>query len=144
MGTGLKSIGVYAFYGSTIKIAQIGANVTEIGGSAFSSAKFQNNLIIPDGVENIPEYAFRAVTIPGGLLVIGSSVKTIGERAFASISSLQRVWSKATTPPSLQSGNYSSFYDTQRQYLGVPIGSRDSYRSRSVWSGFIPIEEVEF
>lgn len=141
MGTGLKSIGNYAFRGSTITIAQIGANVTEIGWGAFSRAKFQNNLIIPDAVEVVPADAFGSVTIPGGLLVIGSGVKYIGERAFASISSLQKVWSKAITPPSV--GNYV-FENASRPYLGVPVGSKDSYRRQSVWIGFTPIEEVAF
>lgn len=100
----VTTIGNYSFYNSSISSLTIGANVTTIGDYAFSYT-YIKTLNIPNKVTFIGERAFydcwlRSVTI-------GSSVTLIGKLAFYECNSLNSIYCKSTTPPSIY---YSSSY----------------------------------
>lgn len=100
----VTAIGNYSFYNSSISSLTIGANVTTIGDYAFSYT-YIKTLNIPNKVTFIGERAFydcwlRSVTI-------GSSVTRIGKLAFYECNSLNSIYCKSTTPPSIY---YNSSY----------------------------------
>ena len=91
-GLPITAIGNSVFFnnGSFITSVTIGANVTNIGSSAFSGCSFLTNLVIPNGVITIGNYAFNNCH---GLknLVIGTNVTTIGTSAFLNCASLTNI-----------------------------------------------------
>lgn len=60
-----------------------------IGRGAFCGTNLSGSLIIPDGVEEIRDYAFRELSSLGGSLELPSTLKYIGYDAFAECSSLR-------------------------------------------------------
>ena len=78
----VKTIGSYAFRGSSLASITIPNNVTTIGYGAFKNCSSLTSLTIPNGVTSISDYTFDgcsnliSVTIP-------NSVKTIGIYAFS-------------------------------------------------------------
>lgn len=60
-----------------------------IGRGAFCGTNLSGSLIIPDGVEEIGDYAFRELSSLGGSLELPSTLKYIGYDAFAGCSSLR-------------------------------------------------------
>lgn len=60
-----------------------------IGRGAFCGTNLSGSLIIPDGVEEIRDYAFRELSSLGGSLELPSTLKYIGYDAFAGCSSLR-------------------------------------------------------
>ena len=92
------------------------------------------NLIIPDGVTSIGNYAFyncdglTSVTIPNG-------VTSIGEYAFQGCSNLSSVTCLATTPPTL-GNNYVFNIVPADAALYVPKGTTATYAAKTGWSRF--------
>lgn len=86
---GLESIGKNAFYFAGLTAVEIPGSLKTMGGGAFSYCDLKN-LIIRDGLEQIPEDAFEGndeltfVVVPG-------SVKHIGEDAFRACDKLETV-----------------------------------------------------
>ena len=74
-------------------------------------------------------------------LVIGESVKSIGEKAGYN-NSLRQVYCKALTPPS---GTSNMFNKTWLLNIYVPVGTLDKYKEASGWENFADIiEEFDF
>ena len=74
-------------------------------------------------------------------LVIGESVKIIGEKAGYN-KSLRQVYCKALTPPA---GTSNMFNKTWLYTIYVPIGTLDKYKNASGWKNFADIiEEFDF
>lgn len=85
-------------YVDGVKITEIGANIFQnsekdgtltisegikvIGEHAFESSKFVKNLVLPDTLEKIEDYAFAGCSGFTGNLVIPGGVETIGQYAF--------------------------------------------------------------
>lgn len=61
----------------------IGNNVIRIPSFIFGSARFSGNLVIPNSVRMIGNWAFSGCTTFSGTLIIGTSVQSIGYLAFA-------------------------------------------------------------
>lgn len=78
IGSGVNSIGNYAFYGSNIVGISIPPNVKTVGDSAFRSCVNLTSVTLSDGIQTIDQNAFRACTslayidIPGSVTSIGS------------------------------------------------------------------------
>ena len=100
----VTTIGNYSFYNSNISSLTIGANVTTIGDYAFSYT-YIKTLNIPNKVTFIGERAFYACRLRS--VTIGSSVTLIGKLAFYECNTLNSIYCKSTTPPSIY---YSSSY----------------------------------
>ena len=78
----LKKISSRAFYGSAITSLYIPESVEEIADYAFANTSaLTGNIVIPDKVTAIGNYAFQNSAFKG-TLHIGESVRTIGEYAF--------------------------------------------------------------
>lgn len=137
------NLGHHAFNNCGFTALTLGTGITAIPQYCFSNGySFTGNLIIPDQVEVIEEGAFRSCTF-NGYLTLGSGLQSIGSFAFSGSSSghFNKIYCKATNPPTLSSAlNYENYCE----YLGVPIGSKTSYQTKSQWANFSTIEEVEF
>lgn len=137
------NLGHHAFNNCGFTALTLGTGITAIPQYCFSNGySFTGNLIIPDQVEVIEEGAFRSCTF-NGYLTLGSGLQSIGSFAFSGSSSghFNKIYCKATNPPALFSAlNYENYCE----YLGVPIGSKTSYQTKSQWANFSTIEEVEF
>ncbi len=83
-------IGDYAFYGSILETAELGQNVTSIGGYAFSRCSKLKSIVIPDAVKSIGSYAFwRCSSMTSAK--IGNGIETIDECAFSDCSLLTEI-----------------------------------------------------
>ena len=151
----ITSIGEYAFYycdgfDGTLTLS---TSLTEISNYSFAyCSNFIGDLIIPDNVITIGQDTFRGNMGFEGYLIIGSGVSKIGLRAFASTGgtaclNFSKFYSKAIIAPDLST--YSLGFTTSEtgkidEWLGVPIGSKNSYETTFGWHRFATIEEVEF
>ena len=113
------------------------------------------DLVIPDGVTGISDYAFygcnslTSVTIPNSVTSIGSnafydctglttltipnSVTSIGSSAFYGCSNLSTITLNAETPPELQSNSIES---SKLKHIYVPCGTKDEYNNSSSWEKY--------
>ena len=125
----VKSVGENAFK-SCINLAtcDFGDGINSIGNSSFSGCSF-TELVIPNSVVTIDEYAFHACEIKR--LVIGAGVKSIGLNAFNS-NPLKSIYVKATTPPTLNKDPFSGSSYT----IYVPTESVDIYTTDESWMGY--------
>ena len=142
LGSGVTSIGAYAFYDchSLASIA-IPSSVTSIGNYAFQTCSSLASVTIPSGVTSIGIYAFQtcyslaSVTIPSGVTSIGnyafqtcyslasitipSSVTSIGTYAINNCHSLASI----AIPSSVTSiGNYAFQADFSLASVTIPSG----------------------
>ena len=143
----VMNLGSYDFNNCKITTSILGTGITTIPEDCFSYGyNFTGNLIIPDQVEVIEDRAFSSCTF-NGYLTLGSGLQKIGYVAFTGVSSsfasghFNKIYCKATEPPVL-----STYLDIENdcKYLGVPIGSKASYRATTYWKNFQTIEEIEF
>ena len=100
------------------------------------------NLVIPNGVTEIKQYAFYGCT---GLtsVTIGSGVTQIGHHAFSGCSGLAEITSRNPIAPSIYGVDYSNlsiFYSFEGISPTIPVyipcGSLQSYQSK--WSSYPP------
>ena len=165
----LTTIGISAFRGCTGFIGSliIPNGVTSIGDSTFSGCTGFDSLTIPDGVTIIGEYVFSGcsglignLTIPNTVTTIGrgaftdcsgltslilsENLTTIGDFAFENCFGLTDIYCKPTTPPQLES--ISSFRNSDRFTLHIPVGCAEAYRTTPIWSdcSFKEIVETDF
>lgn len=148
MGNSVTSIGSYAFSGcSGLKEVHINdlASWCKIAFSRADSnplvyAKhlyFNDNeiteLIIPDGVNSVGNYAFqRCVGLTS--ITIPNSVTKVGKEAFKNCSGLTSITSEAVTPPSCGSDAFKNVDKSIPLY--VPAGSVDAYKAANQWKEF--------
>lgn len=159
-GENLQYIGKEAFYGcSNIRDITIPNSVTFIGADAFKKCPI-TNLKLGSGITEIPENAFSGyssienITFDDSLVSIGAKafyygkytsitlpagVTYIGDSALYT-NTLQTVYCKATTPPTL--GNNAFWHNIT---IYVPAESVNDYRTAAGWSRYAPnIEGYDF
>lgn len=132
-----------AFRGCTnLSSVTIPSWVYTIGTSAFSGCYGLRSVDIPNSVMTIGQSAFN-YCINLESVTIGSGVTSIGYSAFGSCVDLTRITCKAATPPTIQSGTFTS-----KQYsnakLVVPVGKTSTYRAANYWSDFTNIVESDY
>ena len=167
----VTTIGDDAFrYCDSLTSVTIGDSVTTIGEGAFASCsslkefngKFASDggrCLIIDGVLNsfapagLSEYTIPdSVTTIGNSafawcdsltsVTIGDSVTSIGDYVFWDCSNLKYIYSKPTTPPSLEN---SVFHSTNIQAIYVPTGSVEAYKAKTNWKNYADkIEGYDF
>ena len=101
------------------------------------------NSIIPNGVAVICNDAFESGM--SGTLYLPASVNNIGQRAFANCSSINKIYSLNTTPPSMYTGSSlgHSFGNVPRNIpVYVPAGCVEAYRNAAGWDEFEYIFEI--
>ena len=137
-------IGANPFYGTSIvsfTLTGTGPLSTVESGRALvrnstelvSYPSASGSIAIPAGITSIGDSAFlytglTSITLPAGLVSIGDS-------AFFYCTSLDKVTSLATTPPSLGSWAFAtSFFGSNNLRIEVPAASVGAYKAASGWS----------
>lgn len=99
----IKSIGSYAFYGSTIRNVTIPSNIKEIGNYAFAGCKYLEEIEVEEGNANYSSSSgvlynkdgSRLITYPAGksdnFVVISRNVVEIANMAFYKCTSIKKV-----------------------------------------------------
>ena len=122
----LKKIGDLAFaYCSNLTDLDLPEGLEEIGDGAFmNSENLTGNLLIPDGVTTIGNYAFGETSITS--LIFGNNVKIIGDYAFIGI---EQITGKLYLPDSVLTIGIEAFSKTN--ITSVSISSSTSYNNDS-------------
>ena len=121
-----------SFSGSSFRDAS--ANPLFHADNIYLNGELVKDLVIPDSVTTIGEYAFRhcssltSVTIP-------DSVTSIGAEAFFGCFALKEVYCKPTTPPNLSADNVFDSNASVR-IIYVPTASVNAYREADGWSEY--------
>ena len=128
----VTTIGNYAFSDCSIKTLTIGGGVTTIGDYSFYNISIKS-LNIPDKVESIGIEAFNKCSNLT-TVIIGSSVSSIGKKAFYDNYYITSIYCKPTTPPAIYyDWDASSGYATGSFEIGtsiyVPYSSYETYIS---------------
>ena len=120
IGSGVKTIGKAAFYGSgddediAETIVTMGSNVTSIDNSAFESCRNMKSVTLPQTLTTIGELAFSnsgltAISIPG-------AVTTIGSQAFGSTPLTSITLEDGDQPCAIVNGFYGTFRTPSADY----------------------------
>lgn len=112
----ISKLGHNTFYNSSFTGTLDLNNVTEIGEWCFKECGFQGELIIPEGVTDIPFYCFDQNSFT--TIIFPSSLKTIGEQSF---SFNYRLTTPLVFPEGMVSiGELSFWYCSQLQGVDFP------------------------
>ena len=113
------------------------ANPLHIAHNLYLNGELVKDLVIPNGVTSIGNYAFdgcssvTSVTIP-------NSVTSIGNSAFDGRTSLTSITCEAENPPTVGS---DAFYNVSKSIpVYVPCGCVGAYKAASGWSDFTNIQ----
>jgi hypothetical protein len=128
--------------GNVIEEAYIGRNIES---DLFHGNETLKKITFGDKVTSI--YASYCEGTPLETLIIGTSVKSIGESAFSAFweesAKLSTIYSYATTPPVCADDNVFNNINKQTCKLYVPRGTVDDYKAAKTWKDFFNIIEEE-
>ena len=126
------------------------STLKKIGQSAFCSCNAGPDIILPEGLESIGNYAFSWSN--SNKLVLPSTLKSIGERAFTHLISSATIISYITEPFEINKNVFAYEWNEENgvetmsfssAMLFVPDGSLSKYQSHEGWSTFANIWEGE-
>ena len=118
--------------GKTETTYTIPDDVTSVGDYAFEDCKALTSVTLPEGLTSIGNHAFggcsalTTITLP-------ASLTSLGSYSFG-ISSLMRITSLATTPPTMIGNPF--IYVSRTIPVYVPAASLATYQAADVWSEF--------
>ena len=144
IGGSKKEISSSEFSGCTnLRNVRIGNSVTTIGDKAFSGCSNLRSVFIGNSVTNIGDRAFKDCS-KLYYFEFGTNVKSIQSQTFSGCTSMKRLISKATTPPTCGSIALNDI-DKWECTLYVPkgTGTVENYQKADQWNGFFNIEEGE-
>ena len=128
--------------GNVIEEAYIGRNIES---DLFHGNETLKKITFGDKVTSI--HASYCEGTPLETLIIGTSVKSIGEAAFSAFweesAKLSTIYSYATTPPVCADDNVFNNINKQTCKLYVPRGTVDDYKAAKTWKDFFNIIEEE-
>ena len=135
-----SNISNYAFYNcSNIKSVTFNEKITGIGDYTFYGCGLLEAIEIPDSVKLIGANAFqnctRMLTV-----VIGKNCTQIGNQAFYSCFAIQKITSKAQTPPICGTQALEDINKWTSQ-LYVPKGTLAAYQTADQWKDFFFVTE---
>jgi hypothetical protein len=144
IGSGVTSIGTYAFYQCSALASVVMPNsVTSIGASAFFRCYALASVVIPNSVTSIGASAFYRCSALASV-VIPNSVTSIGTSAFYQCYALSVYQFSSTTPPTLSATVFASIIANSKIY--VPDASVAAYKNATnwiTWADYIyPISEM--
>ncbi len=135
---GAKVVESNTFQGCTnLSSVTLGDKVTEINEGAFRNCTSLTSIKLPSSLEYIGESVFEGTGISE--TNIPSSVNSIQGRAFYGCNNLWKVTVNWSTPLEIPT---DAFPNRTNQILIVPAGTKETYRSASVWKDFNWIREV--
>ena len=123
-----------------ISFGNSSANPLHNSGLLYLNGKLVKDLIIPEGITSINDYAFfyckslKSIEIP-------NSVKSIGDLAFYECS-LNKITSYAVEPPQCSESAFDS-YTKNNSILEVPDNSIIKYETANGWKDFLNMSGVE-
>ena len=135
-------LGASAFYNCQrlTKVSISGLSIIPSGAFQYC-ANLMDVSLAEDHLTQIAQQAFAYCTSLAEI-TIPSTVTSIGNQCFSGCDSLMRVHVKATTPPTLGSNVFGSFYaDDFKIY--VPVGTLAEYKSATNWSYYAQYMEEE-
>lgn len=139
----ITSIGQSAFNNCNLTSVSIPSSVTIIKQAAFSNNSI-SNLIINNGVTTIENFAFSTNQLTA--INLPESITSVGNGVFRVNTALTKVFSSATTPPTITTANSSddTFANRNNIHLYIPVGTKDVYvtNSGALWTGFNPVSEI--
>jgi hypothetical protein len=117
-------------------------SVNSLGYMAFQNCSSLTSVTIPSSITIIPSSIFNNCT-GLTLMTIPASVTTIGGSAFYNCSALSTLYALPSNPIILSSTS-NVFYNVNKSTctLYVPVGSKSSYQSATLWKDFQNIVEV--
>ena len=107
-------------------------NIEEIENDAFINCGRLTNIIIPDDVTTIGNYAFMNTSLKS--ITISNNVTAIGSGVFLGCYALKNVYCKAITPPTLKANVFENKVVSRKIY--VPTSAVDAYKSAPYWSDY--------
>ena len=162
---GITSIGKSAFYrcfllanivlpNELLRIEDFAFGSNAFGGDDYRWKSKIKNLVLPESIKFIGEYAFgnsclESITLPPNLETIGStafehtllaeirlpaSLKSIGSNAFGDCPLLKKVYTYTILPLSI---NNSTFSNASNAELYLPETSSENYYFAAGWNGFL-------
>lgn len=119
----IKQIGERAFYDMKLKSISLPEGLESIGKEALYNNSALEELVIPNGVKEIPE---KLCEVASSLkkLYLGENITTIGQDAFYQVYSIEEIHIKAVNPPSITNA-FDKFKATAKIY--VPEESTSAY-----------------
>lgn len=111
--------------------------------SLFLNGTKVTELIIPNSVSSIGQYAFRGCSDITSVTFHGS-VSTIDKNAFGGCTGLSKIYCHAAVPPTVANTSVfpSAIYDTATLY--VPKGYAETYKAAKIWTKFANIVEGDY
>ena len=158
---GITTLGSYAFCGVYLPDIVLPNSIQVIEEMAICECTLQSPLIIPEGVKKMDEYALYYNTVDSiiirgqisriekntfesctstEVIDLPKSVEYIGDGAFASCASLEKLICRATTPP--QCGSWIFEGASMNRTLEVPEESLSLYKNSDDWKGFLRINAI--
>jgi hypothetical protein len=129
----VTSIGESAFYRCDgLNAVTVPDSVTYISANAFNSCRNLTSIRLSDALTYIAAYAFAGCVKLAGI-DIPSGVTNIGNGAFSGCSLFTDMTCRATAPPTLGSGVFSSSNITN---IYVPGESVEAYKAANRWSAY--------
>lgn len=116
------------------------STVTEIKESAFSDNRLLKNIDFPNGLKKIGALAFRNCPIDS--LIIPASVEKIDSNAFANLTKLEYIKTRATVPPTCEESSFGGKTPSDCLVL-VPRGTTEKYRNAIGWKHFMNFIEYD-
>ena len=147
IGEKVTSIGVNAFYATSVKSMTIPASVVSIGNGAFSACASMTTINGLKNVKEIGDYAFsgcnslRSFVIPSGVTSIGNGVfnncyslgsitipQQVMSLGYTPFPDNSLVYMEGTTPPTINTNTFSN-----KLTVLVPCSAMDNYLAAPVW-----------
>ena len=123
--TQLTAIPEKLFYNSSIQVCAIPTQVSIIGLLSFGSCtELVGRLTLPSELKTIGMNAFLNCSKLSGNLILPGKVSSIGSLAFFGCNNIEKIYSKNSTPPSLETSVFPNY-----NYLGAWVVS---YRERRI------------
>lgn len=133
----VTTIGSQAFNWCDLTSIVIPMSVTRIDDEAFCNSYLTGDLVIPNSVVSIGNFAFYGCGELDGSVILGSSLTEIGEWAFDMCYHIKNFISLANTPPTIKSGGLGWLIDR----LIVGCGNKEAYETSDWGHCFNTIEE---
>ncbi|MDE6740800.1 MAG: leucine-rich repeat domain-containing protein, partial [Muribaculaceae bacterium] len=128
--------------GDLLTSFELPEGLIEIGANCFSEYGCVTDVVIPESISTIEDYAF-AYCDNLEEVYIGSHVGSIGKKAF-NCPDIKTIVSKAAVPPVFSTKSTTASFADYKAKVYVPKGCLEAYEANEFWKNFSDIEEKDF